>query len=356
MAVFDAVSNPGSNQSADASWTHTPVGTPRGASVWIVQPANDTDQVLGVTYGGETLARIGSAVISSGEVMRVYLYFLGTGLPTGEQTVEVDIDATGALYRPYCITQTGDDDTEVIDWDVVETITADPSVTLSNPNALTAWVGAIMASGQGTVGGHSAGANYTSVGSIDPGNTTARIERITTESTATSIVADFVQTSDEACMIAAAIAEITSGGVVVAPAEAAAAGSVVAPTIVLGSLTIGPAAAAAVGAVVAPGILSGSIAVTPAVAAAVGTVVDPTVEIEGGSEVVSPAAAEAVGDVAAPTITFGSVTVAPTVAEAIGATVDPTVIEAPGRRFGPLDEPLSPFWTPEVKPSYSPWI
>ncbi len=37
------------------TWTHTPVGTPRGVQVFIVQDESETDQVSTVTYDGDSL-------------------------------------------------------------------------------------------------------------------------------------------------------------------------------------------------------------------------------------------------------------------------------------------------------------
>lgn len=171
------------------------------------------------------------------------------------------------------------------------------------------------------------------------------------------------------------------GGVSVTPTEAAAAGTVVAPTVILGSLTIGPAAAAAVGAVVAPTVQAGSLSLAPATATAKSDTVNPSVSVGGGGTTVSPATASASGIVVDPTVRLGSHSFAPGIATAVGAvaaptviipggglvvdagaseargdTIGPTVVEAPGRKFGTTDEPLGPFWTPENKPSYSPWI
>ena len=95
MAVaHDAVAIPANAlYTATFSWTHTPVGTPRGAAVVVVQEGS-TDQVSGVTYGGVAMTRVRSDVRTATEDGRVYLYFLGAGVPTGAQTVTVTL--TGA--------------------------------------------------------------------------------------------------------------------------------------------------------------------------------------------------------------------------------------------------------------------
>jgi hypothetical protein len=94
--------------------THTPVGTPKGAVVMIVQSGGTTDEVSGVTYGGQAMTRVRKQDRSGSslELGAVYVYFLGTGLPTGAQTV--GITSTGTLpKRAVVSTVTADGDTAV---------------------------------------------------------------------------------------------------------------------------------------------------------------------------------------------------------------------------------------------------
>ena len=380
MAVFDATALSAALTSS-GSYTHTPVGTPRGVIALVIQAVNDEIQVTDgdITYGGVNVPLVHHEQRGSGEQSLVSLFFLGSGIPTGAQTVNVTFSTDlniNTRVRTYTVTGTGD--TEVVDFDVVNAITADPSVTLDNPSGRECAVFAGLASGQDATTGHSEGPDYTSDGAFDPGLGTGRHEHRTSSSTATSIVADFIQTSDDACMIAVAVAEVAAGGVTVAPASADAASSVVAPTVILGSLSIAPAAASAAGAVVAPGVLAGSLSIAPSAAAAVGTVVAPTVDISGGGTAVAPAPVTAVGAVVAPTVRLGSITIAPTALAAVGTVVDPTIavggatIVAPdaasakadvamdevlvgdGWKFG-SQAPLAGVWTPQEKPPYSPY-
>jgi hypothetical protein len=97
MAVaFDAgsVSHAGvsaSQSEASFSWTHTPAGTPAGVVVFVIANHPTNGAVSGVTYGGEALAAVpgGSAADTLGELGRVQAWFLGSGVPTGAQTVQV---------------------------------------------------------------------------------------------------------------------------------------------------------------------------------------------------------------------------------------------------------------------------
>lgn len=89
--------------SSGGTWTHTPVGTPRGIAVLI---ASDTitDTITSVAYGGSTLARV--AAISGGagsEPGIAYLYFRGTIVPASGT---VNVVATGGTITGWAVTMT----------------------------------------------------------------------------------------------------------------------------------------------------------------------------------------------------------------------------------------------------------
>jgi hypothetical protein len=102
-----------------ASYTHTPVGTPRGVLVMIPNESA-TDQVTGVTYGGVAMTEITlSPLVATGaEGGVLHGFFLGSSVPTGAQTVEATI-VTGS---PHIITQTvtAAADTEIVDTGTID--------------------------------------------------------------------------------------------------------------------------------------------------------------------------------------------------------------------------------------------
>lgn len=107
MAIaFDAASrNSTTSQTVDASFTHTPVGTP-AAVVVLISQIGTTDQVVGVTYGGVALSRVNrQSQAGGGDPTQTYVYALFAGIPTGAQTVIVDINSTQA-YAAVCATAT----------------------------------------------------------------------------------------------------------------------------------------------------------------------------------------------------------------------------------------------------------
>lgn len=124
----------------DFNWTHSPSGTPKGVVVVVVQEGSG-DSIAGVTYGGISMLRVRSDVRTTTEAGRVYIYFLGQDIPTGDQTVAVD--TTSVLDRTgYCGTVTADG--EITTVDVVNGadagIIADPSLTLNYTDSLADWV------------------------------------------------------------------------------------------------------------------------------------------------------------------------------------------------------------------------
>lgn len=109
---------------------HTPIGTPRG--VVVVISANITTNNLGaVTYGGVAMTPIVSAVDTS-EAGRIDIYFLGSGIPTGTQSVSIAFTGAGGTKRAEIYTMTAAADTIVDTSNFVNTTTAaNPSLTLN---------------------------------------------------------------------------------------------------------------------------------------------------------------------------------------------------------------------------------
>src|SRR5688572_13669586 len=116
MAIaFDAASNVAAGNGT-LSWTHTPVGTPKGVLV-LIASASLTDQVAAATYGGTAMTELADSPLLQtvgDEGGSVYGYFLGSSVPTGAQTVEVTV--TGAASkRAVAVTVTAAGDTAVED-------------------------------------------------------------------------------------------------------------------------------------------------------------------------------------------------------------------------------------------------
>jgi hypothetical protein len=212
MAVaFDAFSN-GTAGTGDISWTHTPVGTPRGVIV-IVLGVSGTDGVSGVTYGGSAMTEVtGSPNLkASTELAGVYVYFLGTSIPTGAQTVAMT-SANVHLKSISAITLTADADTEVVDSDATinSDSAADPSVTLSL-GGRTAFAAIGLVSGQDAVTGITPLTDWTSRLEQDAGAVTVGHYTYDTIGS-TDVTAGWTQTAEDATAIALAVSEVAGGG------------------------------------------------------------------------------------------------------------------------------------------------
>lgn len=121
MAVAHDASSPShagtgtSASEASFSWTHTPVGTPRGVLVFTFSLTTATEHATGVTYGGVAMAAVsgGSAADTATEPMRCTAWFVGSGIPTGAQTVTVSRTTDTFVMWAVAITVTANGDTEV---------------------------------------------------------------------------------------------------------------------------------------------------------------------------------------------------------------------------------------------------
>lgn len=167
LTQFDAVSRAQANDTTShsaagtSSWTHTPTSdTIQGVVVAVTQPLLAADQISGVTYGGQALTRYGSYASATA---RVYLYFLGTGIPPGDQTVAVTSTGTADKQSHcYSLTTGGNDAT-------VDSVTgadlgtiANPALTVTHTNSLASFV---------SIGAHAYG------GPLPPSQTAAAVRK-----------------------------------------------------------------------------------------------------------------------------------------------------------------------------------
>jgi len=352
------------------TFTHDPAGeTLKGVWVSILHGTDSTDNVSGVTYGGVTMTRVGTNSDTVTEPGRSYLYFLGSGIPTGSQTVSVDLaSATGTDMQMVCggFTSANSLDTESVTSGGVSEQASNPSVSLTVGGRYSA-----------AVGGYYTGTAVTSAVpnvNLTPvftrssfGAFGVRVDRQTRPSTS-DFTFGYTTTSDDVALTVGSFAEV----IVAAPATVNATATVGAPiavgpnviavvTVVAATATVGApslfateeaatvAAVATVGAVtftstatVGATVVSGVATVGAAslfvteeatTVAAVATVGAPTVTVGGANADVTPTVVAAVATVGAPSIpgleeattvaataTVGSVTFTST------ATVDATTV------------------------------
>lgn len=104
----------GSISEAQFSWSHNPVGTPRGVLVFVVNLVSDGDNVSSVTYDGAAVPFVENSIATdiSGEAGLCAAYFLGSGVPTTDPaTVVVNRANTANELWAVAITVTAAADT-----------------------------------------------------------------------------------------------------------------------------------------------------------------------------------------------------------------------------------------------------
>jgi hypothetical protein len=116
MAVaFDAASTHAGGNSANPSWTHTPVGTPTGVGIsisWRQSTAGALPTITSVTYGGQSCTLEDSQLTASG-LEKTAIYSLANP-PSGAQTVSVTFSAGPNRQSASCaVTVTGGDTSDV---------------------------------------------------------------------------------------------------------------------------------------------------------------------------------------------------------------------------------------------------
>lgn len=330
MAVaFDAASESHTGTTdatsvASHNWTHIPSGTPRGVVVFTINRNTANDIVTGVTYGGVAMSAVsgGFAADAAGEVGATKAWFLGSGIPTGNQTVEITrTNNTNGTYG-VCFTVTAAADTEIKGTPVK--IEGDSTVGLVavNSGADTALrFAAVMAGGSNVLG---PGTGSTAGPSIDFGTRVHDSVRETTAGSGSRNVGFGTQSSDDCALVAVAVGEV-AGGVTVTPSTASLTSSAFAPTVTASDhKTVTPSTATLSGSTFAPVVTVGTI-ITPATISLATAAFAPTVSISD-HQAATPDTASLTLSTFAPTVTASDhKTVVPDVVSLSTAAFAPTV-------------------------------
>jgi hypothetical protein len=153
--AFDATSDTGQT-TGNFAWDHTPVGTPKGIIVAVVQSIGSTDEVTSITHGGDSMTEATGSphCKSNAESGCVYIYYRVSSVKTGAQEIFITVNGTGSDKKAYAMSVTATGDTSVVDTDV--DITSDsvsnPTGTLSLGGS-TSFCAIAFYSGQDAVGG-----------------------------------------------------------------------------------------------------------------------------------------------------------------------------------------------------------
>lgn len=131
--AFDANSSSPALDGTAQVWTHTPVGTPRAVVVYCLHVAA-LDEYTTVTYGSLELTEVAGSpnILATGEIGGVSVWFGGSSIPTGAQTVTASVSGTTTSKGCAARTFTASADVEVVDVDgLVNASLLNPTVTLA---------------------------------------------------------------------------------------------------------------------------------------------------------------------------------------------------------------------------------
>lgn len=215
-AVESHTGTTGAASVASFTWTHNPVGTPKGILVFVVNMDSATGITSSVTYGGVNLimSTNGVAADTATEAGRCAAWFLGDAAAiAGRSGNAVIVNRTNNSNVMYAvsITVTATGDTVLHEPGVVvlqeDGTLAEQSVTDGgSATASVRYAGGM--SGLNSVPG--VGASSTALQSIDIGNQTAATCRETTAGTGARNVGFSSGTSDDRAMVHLAIREAKS--------------------------------------------------------------------------------------------------------------------------------------------------
>lgn len=187
-------------------------GTPSAVIVGIGQ-TNTTDEVTGVTYGGVSLTEVaGSPLAGTTEGGIVYLYFLGSGVPSGTQSVAIGSGGTTGTKQAFCITLNATGNVEIVDVDATitgDTIT-DTSVTLTG-DGRTLFACLVGYTGENAYSTVTELTDWTVRTETSSGSEGVHFYTYNTLGTA-NVTAGWTQGSNDALQIALAVAQVTGGG------------------------------------------------------------------------------------------------------------------------------------------------
>lgn len=129
-------------------FNYTPTSAARGIVVCAIHSDSSTDHIVGITYGGMPLSRAITAADTATEAGRADIWWRGEGIPTGTQQVSVDLSSgTTDDFQFVVFGLTGLADIQLVDTDVVQENTSNPSVTMQYGGRTCVAVGAFYYGG-----------------------------------------------------------------------------------------------------------------------------------------------------------------------------------------------------------------
>jgi hypothetical protein len=194
------------------TWTHTPVGTPRGVLVFTHNFASATNTNTAVTYGGVSMTAVtgGEAQDTAGTFpLNCKAWFLGSGIPTGAQSVVVSRSGGSCYATAVTVTAGADTETHGV-------VLLQEDGTLSEQSVTDGSTGVDSVRFAAAIWGDGAvpvvGANSTLLQSIDVGTRTARTVRETTAGQGSRSVGFTEASPFDRAAVHLAVREVSGGG------------------------------------------------------------------------------------------------------------------------------------------------
>lgn len=200
------------------NFNFTPAAAPQGVAVAVVHGVSATDHVVGITYGGVAMARVVRATDTATELGAAELWFLGSGIPSGLQTISVNLaSGTSDDLHIVVITVTAAADTEIVDFDAISDNVANPSVTLQYGGRTCLSVAALYGGGAAP-SSFTPNANCTTVHDHDLGAFYSEVIRQTTPGSADFAIGG-TASSDDVAYVAMAISEVQAAPIAESAAD-----------------------------------------------------------------------------------------------------------------------------------------
>jgi hypothetical protein len=178
----------------------------KGIVIGCVRNAGSSDIINTVTYGGNALTRIQRNTDLASEIGAVEIWFDGTNVAQGTQTVSYGNGGNADDIHCVAVTLLASDDLEVIDNDGVDGDQTNPSITLQY-GGRSAMSFAMLFSGAQNVGDFTVNGNTTSVHTEDFGGQLSVFMRQTTAGTADFAIGGTAAAEDSA-FSAIAVSEV----------------------------------------------------------------------------------------------------------------------------------------------------
>lgn len=206
---FPTTDGTADSTSGDRSFTHTPSGTPSGVVVLVGGGGSSSAVVTGVTYGGSAMTQVCSAS-DTDEAGWTAIYFLGSAVPSGAQTVV--LQGSSAFHWAWCCTLTSATGSCAVDTFATVNTTTSTNYVTSLTTAASTMSYAIVHSGINAPGSASAATGCTNLGGAgvfgaDYGTSSSMAVKRTSVDAAGTFTIGSTGSSEDFCVSAAAIKE-----------------------------------------------------------------------------------------------------------------------------------------------------